>query len=219
MTQQKIDFSIRKALNNSWDIFVQNPKFYLILGFVFFIFNFFIEKNSKNTLLLIIIFILSLFWSYAASAISISITNNQNQNLDISSIQNYFPSIKQVLFFVLVGITSGIVILGGFIMLIIPGIYFIIRLTFSNMSYVDKQEGIIASLRNSWNLTNNNFWTVSKTLFISLVFFISGSVFYGLVISFTYPIAILIMAQLYNALSRNNLAEQSIVEQPLELES
>jgi hypothetical protein len=64
-----------------------------------------------------------------------------------------------------------LIILGGMILLIIPGIIFSIWFTFSKFIYVDQGLGIKASLGKSRELFKGRFWSVYWRLFVIGIFF------------------------------------------------
>ncbi len=78
--------------------------------------------------------------------------------------------------FVGVGLLQGLSVLGGFILLIIPGIYLMIKVLFAQYAYVfERDSGVrgIAALRRSSELTRGFWWGIATRL-------LSFSVFIGL---------------------------------------
>ena len=84
---------------------------------------------------------------------------------------------------VLVGILQGLATLGGFILLIIPGIYIGVRLGFSQLLVIDGNKRGRAALVASWNMTKNRFWAIFGrglafgVLFVVLIMVASGIAF------------------------------------------
>ncbi len=61
---------------------------------------------------------------------------------------------------ILVGLLVGFATLGGFILLVLPGIYLAIRLTFSQLSVIDGGKRGTQAIKDSWALTKNRFWPI-----------------------------------------------------------
>ena len=68
---------------------------------------------------------------------------------------------------VLVGILCGLVILGGLILLIVPGIYFAFRLAVAEQALVIEGHRGRAALSRSWNLVQGLWWHVFGALIVS----------------------------------------------------
>lgn len=68
---------------------------------------------------------------------------------------------------ILVGLIVGI----GFILLIIPGIFFLCRLAFVPYLVVDQKVGVAKAINRSWDMTEGHFW---KILFLGLTFIVIG---------------------------------------------
>ncbi len=93
----------------------------------------------------------------------------------------------------------------GFIILLIPGMYLLVRLMFATIAYVDRQGSIIQSVRYSWHLVRGNvFWTVFLTMIAELALVIAGSLLFVVGLLVAYPLAILLIIQLYRTLSTHH---------------
>lgn len=73
-----------------------------------------------------------------------------NEKGDLSDLYAHWP-----LFLRFLGVTilSGLAVMGGFLLLIIPGIIIAIRLQFAQYLLVDKNTGVMESLKKSWEMT------------------------------------------------------------------
>jgi hypothetical protein len=67
--------------------------------------------------------------------------------------------------FIGLGILSVLIIFVGFILLIIPGLIALVLLTFVGYVMIDKNLGVIDSLRHGWNLAKTN-WKIPLALLI-----------------------------------------------------
>ncbi|OAV74350.1 hypothetical protein Barb7_02165 [Bacteroidales bacterium Barb7] len=84
----------------------------------------------------------------------------------------YGKQAKKVFTYIVVSITTVIIILVGLALLIVPGVYMGLRLQFAVAFIVEEDAGIVESLKRSWNLTKGH----TKSLLVL------GLVMYGIVI-------------------------------------
>jgi hypothetical protein len=77
-----------------------------------------------------------------------------------------------------------IALIGGFMLLIIPGIIVMIRITFAEFNCVMSKEGPIESIFSSWAETKNHFWLLLKGLGVLILSLIITSFIIETVINF-----------------------------------
>lgn len=93
-----------------------------------------------------------------------------------------------------------IIIVPVFIVFIIPAMYITARLFPAKYLSVEKSQGSIKNIKESWNITKDNGWKIFwKTLLIGL-FIISGFVALIVGMIITLPIGMIVMAMLYREL-------------------
>ena len=68
-------------------------------------------------------------------------------------------------YFVL-GLITGLGIIVGFILLIVPGIVLIVRWSISGPAIISGEQGIMDSIAYSWRETEGNFWSILATLLV-----------------------------------------------------
>lgn len=107
---------------------------------------------------------------------------------------------KSLVNYFLVSLVSGAIILAGFILFIIPGIIFSIKLQFSTYLVVDKNMGVVDALKKSWNMTKG----VKMNLFLLELLLLGINILgimaliVGLII--TVPLAMVAQAFVYRKL-------------------
>lgn len=69
-----------------------------------------------------------------------------------------FPSFSQMIKFVIAMVLCVLIFLGGFILLVIPAFYWGFRFSFFSLAIIDKNAGIIESLKISWRITKGKVW-------------------------------------------------------------
>jgi hypothetical protein len=103
---------------------------------------------------------------------------------------------------VLIGILQGLVVLGATLLLIIPGIYVGVRLSFSQMSLFDKNLHGRAAMAESWAITKGRFWQVFGRQ-------LAGGLTFGAFIVLIAILAITIVTLIAGAGKMNNLFSDS----------
>ncbi|MEK7550281.1 MAG: hypothetical protein AAB535_00645 [Patescibacteria group bacterium] len=82
----------------------------------------------------------------------------------------YKTSLKYLWKFFLTSFIVGLIVIGGLILLIIPGVIFSIWYAFALWGTVDKGYGISESLRQSKNLTKGKFWKIVGQISVLVLF-------------------------------------------------
>ncbi len=96
--------------------------------------------------------------------------NKSVHNENISFNQAIKISCKKILPLILLGILSLIVIIVGMILLVIPGIFCMISLAFSNFFVIVEENSVVNSMKKSFRLVSGNWWyTFGAILIISLI--------------------------------------------------
>jgi uncharacterized membrane protein len=110
--------------------------------------------------------------------------------------------------FLMVSILYSLIVLGGFILLIIPGIYIALRYCFAPILVIDKKMGIGEAFDKSKEMTKGKKWKLLGFFAASLVFVLLGLIAIGVGIVITYIIYELAFIHMY----RNLVNESDTVE-------
>ena len=103
--------------------------------------------------------------------------------------------------YIIASIATGVVVIVGLILLVIPGIYLAIRLQFYKFLIVDKGDiGPIESLKESWKMTKGYAWNLFLFLILIALLNILGVILFGVGLFVTIPISLLSYAILYRKL-------------------
>ncbi len=98
----------------------------------------------------------------------------------------------------------GIVI--GFICLIIPGIYLMIRWYFLYQVIVDRDASVFESFKQSADMVTGQFWIIlTLIILIAVIQAIGGTIVVGTIV--TIPYTSLLTAHIYLALTRENMEQ------------
>lgn len=212
----KFQFSIRDALKESWQIFTAHPWYFIVLAFVSLILN--LVSRGEHVIIAVLVIIASIIWGYVWVSSSLAAVDGKHDMLQFSMIEKHLPSFTQFWKLIAVGVLSGLIIIAGTILLIIPGLYFMIKLSFANLAFVDRQGKITDALKYSWNITKGSrqFWKTVLVLLTIIGLVILGLIALGVGILIAYPLAMLLIAKLYRALEQQ-MPAQDVVVQPEEI--
>jgi uncharacterized membrane protein len=157
-------FSKREAIRFGWEIAKKKIKFFvplLILVFgVSFLFNYFSDYAKRESFLIsfllsIIGVAFSIIFSLGLIKISLKICDGKEPK-----ISDLFSQYRLFFRYLFASILKNLICLFGFILLIIPGIIFSIRLSLFDYLIVDKNSRIIESLKKSWEITRGSTWNL-----------------------------------------------------------
>jgi uncharacterized membrane protein len=87
-------------------------------------------------------------------------------NICLKFLDNQKPKYKDLFYYkpivnyFLASLLEGLIVVGGFILLIIPGIFFALRLQFTSYLVVDKKLGPVEAIKTSWKITGGNAWNL-----------------------------------------------------------
>ncbi len=210
---QTFTFSIRQNLRESWNIVTNHIWFFIGIQAI----GILISLLGQGIALTIITTVASFGWGIVYKKYSLAAARNQEEALEFSTIKQHLPSFMDMLKVLGIIILSGLLTLAGFILLIIPGIYVGIRISFAIMAYIDRKEGVRASIRYSWNITKGKIWTIALTGIVGVGVYLLGfiALIIGLVVA--APIVSVLMTRLYVALSTAYNAKDAVVPQPAEI--
>lgn len=115
---------------------------------------------------------------------------------------NIFEEYK--LFFPYLGVTilTFLAVVGGLILLIIPGIFWAVRFSLSSIIVVDKNIGPIMAMKESYAMTKGLFWKLLGFWIVIALINLAGMValFVGLLV--TVPLSTLATVYVYRAVSQ-----------------
>ncbi len=157
-------FSKKEAINFGFKIAKKNILFFLSI-FVVWAMVTFITSGIQSSLNLnkqfFLSFIFSLLMWVVNSIIAMGIIN-----ICLEFVDGKKPNLKDIFYtkklfnFILASIIRSVIIIVGFILFIIPGIIFSIKLQYSEYLIVDKQLDAVSSIKKSWEMTKGIKWNL-----------------------------------------------------------
>ncbi|MFC1948077.1 hypothetical protein ACFLXY_09190 [Chloroflexota bacterium] len=114
-------------------------------------------------------------------------------------------------------VLCGIIVFIGFILFIIPGIYFLCKLAFVRYLVVDEKMDVLKAIQESWNMTNGHALTIFLMGLLAIPIIIAGILLFGIGVIFSYMWIEAAFASLYHAASSQGkpaIAESTTIQTP-----
>ncbi|MEX0690156.1 MAG: hypothetical protein WD471_00580 [Candidatus Paceibacterota bacterium] len=204
-SKSKNNLPIKDAFNFGWEKFKDNIVLFLtivaVIWVVFLAPTMISEEISESfpmtsMIISIIGFVISLIVSIGLIKISLNFTDKKK-----STISDLFSS--QELFFIYLGgaILYTLIMAGGLILLIIPGIVWWVKYQFYGFAIVDKNMGPVEALKESGKITKGKKGQLLLFNIIAGIINLVGILFFTLGLFITIPITALALAFIYRHLS------------------
>lgn len=189
-------------LKEAWDLFKKNLNLILIVIGIWFVYylaqyaiSYIFEQSVIASILSLVFLVVFLVIQLGTYNLMLKVVDGHKA--DVKDLYTYPNIAMKVVKNIVAGILVGLAVVGGLILLIIPGIYIAVRLMFFTYYIVDKDAGIVDSMKMSWNLTRGG---VINLFLLSLLFiFINfiGALLLGIGLAVTMPLTFLATAVLY----------------------
>jgi len=165
-------FSKKEAIKFGFNLVKKNIIFFVILYVIIILISGFfsslravtIENSTGASLLFgLLEFIANLVISMGVINIGLKLVDGEK-----AKYKDLFYY-KPILNYFLASIAQGFIVIAGFILLIIPGVIFAVRLQYINYLIVDKNAGPIEAIKKSWNITRGSTWNL---FFLGILLFL-----------------------------------------------
>lgn len=196
-------FSIEEAVKYGWKTTKENFVFFLkilLAVALVYILSGLLQNLTKDMGLLDFLATVA-FWVLHIvldiGLVKIALKFVSNQKPDLEDLYNHYP-----LFWKYLGgsILAGLIVAGGLILLIVPGIIFAIRLEFVSYLIIDKEMGPMEAIKESWRMTSGNAWRLFLMGLLLGLINILGALALGIGLLWTIPTTGLATAFVYKKL-------------------
>lgn len=203
--QEAQGFVIGESFKSAWEIFKKEWIVVYAVQFLPFVFGILysvlmenVDQNSGANLLWTLVYMaIQFILSMGVINAYLQITRGKKVTMEtftsiVPKIVNYF--VAQILMI--------LIVLGGFLLFIIPGIYFSLKFMYAPYLVIDKGMGPIEALKASGQITHGVKWDMIGFMVAAAILMYSGilALFVGLLI--TMPVATLSYVILYNKLAK-----------------
>ena len=197
-------FSISEALAFGWETFKKNVFFLIILVLIMAVANFGVSMvlgvlgDSAPAVILsnIVSYVITVLVSLGATKIFIDLVDGKKPSYE--SLYNQFPLIIN---FFITQVLAGLAIFAGLLLLIIPGIYLAVKLSFASYLVIDKKLGPIDALKQSYEITKGNWWNIVFLGVVSGLITLAGALALLVGLFVAVPVVMLAYAYTYRKLS------------------
>jgi uncharacterized membrane protein len=160
----KATFSKKEAIKFGFDLAKKNLLFFIGIFIIVIIFSG-LSSSLKNLVppqtepllyfaLYFVLFVVNLVIGIGLTKIALEFVDGKKPKF--SDLFYYKPVVK----YFIATIVQGIITLVGFILLIIPGIIFSLRLYYTSYLIVDKNLSPVDAVKTSWKITHGNTWNL-----------------------------------------------------------
>ena len=110
-----------------------------------------------------------------------------------------------------VSILYPLAVVGGLILIIIPGIIWAVRFSFSPIIVIDTKSGPVAAMKESYAITKGNFWKLVLFFFVMALLNLLGFVLFGIGLILSIPVSTMAYIYVYRKLTE---AKAGLIENP-----
>ena len=197
-------FSISEALAFGWETFKKNVSFLIVLVIIMAAANFGVGivlgllGDSAPAVILsnVLTYVVTILVSIGATKIFIDLVDGKNPSYN--DLYRQYPLIVN---YFIAEVIMGLAILAGLILLIIPGIYLAVKLSFASYLVVDKKLGPIDALKQSYEITKGNWWNIVFLGVVSGLITLAGALALLVGLFVAIPVTMLAYAYAYRKLS------------------
>lgn len=198
-----MSFSIGDVLKFGWQTFKSRPWFLIGVTLVLFIIpsipNAFADTTQGISLLVFLLnlvgWVLSLLMSIGAIKITLAFVDNGT-----SSFRDLFAHAQYLWRYFLASVLYGLIVIGGLILLIVPGIIWALKYQFAVYFIVDKDMAITDAFKRSRAITQGHKWNLFGYAIIQGILNAIGVLALGIGVLITAPVTMLAYAKIYRTL-------------------
>lgn len=138
----------------------------------------------------LIFIVLALIDVFIVAAIMVSVGSGRAKISMVSK-----EAVSRYLTFLFTSIVVGIIVVIGFILLIVPGIFLAIKLSIAGTESVVGKKDVVESLKSSWEKTNGNFWHILATF---VILFLIVAIITGIISAIVSAIGVQFLSSLFS---------------------
>lgn len=182
---EKFEIRLGDALKDAWAIFMKGPEVFVSLTFLYFAVVFVLGGLPVVGQL-----ISFLFFSLLPAAFILAAESGRGDGkITFESLQKIMPIAPQLL---ALGVAKSILIMLGFMLLVLPGIYVMVALAFAELFLVLRNTTFVDAMKESQKLAHENFFGVLGMMIVCVMLAVSGALLIGLGLLVSIPVAVLV---------------------------
>lgn len=194
-------FSIKESLKQSWAKFKANVWISILTTLLFLALGSLgwkdDEFNMGAFLFGLAVAVFSIIIKIGYTKIFLRINDGESPKFS-----DIFQEYKTFWRYLGTSVLSFLTVLGGLILLVVPGIIWLIRFSFAPIIVVDTKMGPVASMKESYAITKGNFWKLLGFWMVIGLVNLLGIICLGVGFLVTMPVTILASIYVYRELSK-----------------
>ena len=198
-----ITFSISELIQDAWSKFKEKPGFWILITIISIVVGYFGDyglsvdpesfEASFTSIQGFVISILSLYLSASITLIYIKFMRGESVSLN----DLFAVDLNKFIHYVLAVLVSGVLMVIGFILLILPGFYIMARLMFVQYLVLDRNLSFLEAIKKSFKMSEGHVLDFISFMFAMAFLVILGflSLVFGILVAI--PVTSLATAKLY----------------------
>ncbi len=200
---KKID--INATLAKSWEIFKKQPWVWILLGLLSGISASYQGEADADGNYTFSVIVISLVVAIVSMILEMGIKRTaidaaEGKNADLSKL---FSEINKFWRYLGTSILYGLIVFGGMILLVVPGIIWAIQFHYASYLVIDKNMRPIEALKESSRLTAGRKWSLFGFFIVLVLVNIAGALLLLIGLLVTIPLSIIAGALVYKALLKS----------------
>lgn len=196
-----VKFSISEAIRFGWESFRGRPGFYLgvmVIAAILYVIPGAIGNALRQDLpgitivMKIIGYIIQLLLGIGFIHIGLKVVDKLKPE-----IADLYSHSERLVDYFIVSILYGLIVFGGLLLLVVPGIIWSVRFSFATFYVIDKKMKPVEALKASYAATKGMFWDLFLFMIAIGLLNLLGSIPLGLGLLITVPITMVAMAYVY----------------------
>ena len=188
-------FRIQEAIKYGWDKFKANLQLSILTTLLTVIVGFVGDKTYW--FIGIVMIVASIIIRIGYTKIFLKITDGESPKF--AEIFQEYPLFWK---YAGVSILQGLAMIGGIILLIIPGIIWGVRFSFAGLILIDTRTSPMSAMKESYAITKGKFWQVFWFLIVVGLINILGFIAFGIGLLVSIPISLFAQIYVYRELSK-----------------
>lgn len=200
-------FGISDAMGFSWSRYKEQPG--MLIGAIFFAgiavaipFIAFMVLVNDYAAIAFVCYVLgivvAIFAGIGFVAIGLKIADKQAWEMP-----ELFAHAKLFFRYLGASILYSLIMMGGMLLFILPGVYWMVRFSLYTYFIIDKNQGVVESLKSSWALTDGSFWDLFAFTYSFGALMYVSMIPFGLGLFVTMPMMYIAQGYIYRQLQQH----------------
>ena len=193
-------FTASGAITHGWELFKKRPWFFIGVTALYCVVQWLIGQIASAVGQGVLSFIIDFGLSALAQLCMISFALKAHDSVDDVSLADAWKP-ERYIQYLGVYVLMGIAVIGGLILLIVPGIIASLMFIFSEYIVIEKNISSIDAMKESMRITNGHKWDLFVFLLLTILVIVAGIIALGVGIFVAMPVIALATVHAYRVLS------------------